>query len=672
MDLMVLEVQQWLNTGYGGKSGYKLITEDGITGGATEAALITALQIELGIPSPDGVFGPATKIACPTLSTTSTSKNEIYILQGGLYCKGYNPNGFDGGYGNGVKTAIETFQTDAGLTTKDGITTPMIFQALLNTDSFVLATGGDANIRIIQQALNKSYNSVIGLIPSNGLYASSTNVALIYALQVEEGNASPDGFWGPTTASLCPVLSSGSTKTKFILILQYALYCNHYNPNGFDGGYGNGVTTAVTDFQKFVCLTANGVAGMPTWASLLVSTGDSSRIGTSGDCSKTITTEIAATLKANGHTLIGRYLTEKFAMTSDELETIFANGLNVFPIFENGNTLSYFSEEQGTEDAINALLAASELGFNNVIIYFAVDFDALTSDVTTNIIPYFQAINNEFSNNQYAYRVGIYAPRNVCSRVAAAGYSVSSFVCDMSTGFSGNIGYTLPTNWAFDQISTATLGSGLGTVPTDNDICSGKNLGVNSVNSPTAALVTLASEIGLLFNIPVVFLNQVSPALILPNGMQITMEVGFKTDIGTGDLSFTVKDGEIQGFDAIAGVISASTGLSGDWFNELGTTIDNGSIKFAIKSNLSFEIEIDQQIPDTIPVSSPYLYTLINISIGNYVNGLGTDIIQAITTVDPAVFEMAALIMTICALDSVPILAVDIIAFLASLALVFV
>jgi peptidoglycan hydrolase-like protein with peptidoglycan-binding domain len=49
------------------------------------------------------------------------------------------------------------------------------------------------------------------------------------------------------------------------------------------------------------------------------------------------------------------------------------------------------------------------------------------------------------------YRVGIYASRNICTRIAQAGYAVASFVSDMSTGFSGNLGFPIPDNWVFDQ-----------------------------------------------------------------------------------------------------------------------------------------------------------------------------------------------------------------------------
>ena len=57
------------------------------------------------------------------------------------------------------------------------------------------------------------------------------------------------------------------------------------------------------------------------------------------------------------------------------------------------------------------------------------------------------------------YRLGIYGSRNVCTRVCNAGYACSSFVSDMSTGFSGNLGFTIPNNWAFDQFATTTISS---------------------------------------------------------------------------------------------------------------------------------------------------------------------------------------------------------------------
>jgi hypothetical protein len=60
----------------------------------------------------------------------------------------------------------------------------------------------------------------------------------------------------------------------------------------------------------------------------------------------------------------------------------------------------------------------------------------------------------------------------------------------MSTGFSGNLGYPLPSNWSFDQISTITIGSGEGAITIDNNINSGRDLGQSSVE-PIEHLVGL-------------------------------------------------------------------------------------------------------------------------------------------------------------------------------------
>lgn len=61
-----------------------------------------------------------------------------------------------------------------------------------------------------------------------------------------------------------------------------------------------------------------------------------------------------------------------------------------------------------------------------------------------------------------------------------AGYSVSSFVSDMSTGYSGNLGFPLPEDWAFDQIKEMDKNeSGFG-IALDNDVVSGRYYGFHS------------------------------------------------------------------------------------------------------------------------------------------------------------------------------------------------
>lgn len=55
----------------------------------------------------------------------------------------------------------------------------------------------------------------------------------------------------------------------------------------------------------------------------------------------------------------------------------------------------------------------------------------------------------------------------------------------MSTGFSGNLGYPMPDNWAFDQFDEGTIGSGDGSIAIDKDSFSGRDKVVASVEPPS-------------------------------------------------------------------------------------------------------------------------------------------------------------------------------------------
>jgi peptidoglycan hydrolase-like protein with peptidoglycan-binding domain len=138
----------------------------------------------------------------------------------------------------------------------------------------------------------------------------------------------------------------------------------------------------------------------------------------------------------------------------------------------------------GVYDAYHAVERARYYGFQaGTTIYFAVDFDALDADVTNNVLPYFDAVHNTLTQIS-DYNVGIYAPRNVCRRVSQMGFAKYSFVSDMSSGYSGNLGYSLPPNWAFDQIVTTTLGNGQGLIEIDRNVASGRDIGSSTFDPP--------------------------------------------------------------------------------------------------------------------------------------------------------------------------------------------
>lgn len=293
--------------------------------------LIRGLQIELGESTIDGIFGNGTATKFNTMfpnglseSTDDSSqnvKNIIYILQGGFYCRGIDPETFNGFFGIQTTDAVKEFQTQAGIT-PDGIVTAKIMKPILTTDAFTLLSSGDSKIREIQQALNSKYSSYMDLIPTNGLSDRKTSKGLIVGLQ-KEINVTVDGIWGPGTLNACPTLQRGSTKKNLVYILQYALYINGFDPNGFDGGFGNGVVNAVKNFHNFVKLDSDGIVGKQTWASLLISYGDKNRTVTACDTSKKITHNTAKVLKNNGYQIVGRYLTgSNKGLTIEELQII--------------------------------------------------------------------------------------------------------------------------------------------------------------------------------------------------------------------------------------------------------------------------------------------------------------------------------------------------------------
>jgi len=527
-DAMVYLTQKWLNQEYGSVSGFGSVVVNGQTGSDVVNGLLRALQHELGITKLANSFGPTT--------TSLYSQNLLYrqdgvtkrnfaILQAALWCKGYNPGyylsedpntgivSFQEVFNATVENAVIQLKEDAGLINPDGVVTVNVMKELMCMDSFKLlgsSYGGKEEVRAMQQKLNRNYEAYTGLNPCDGVYGRNTNIALIYAFQAVEGLpiGVANGSFGPTTKSLCPqipyVISDTAAKsyqgtyytnvqiTAFTEFLQFALYINGFGDGNTDGVFGPATQQAINDFQKHYALPQSGKADTTTWMSLLISSGDTNRSALAADCVTILNAAKAQTLYDNGYRYVGRYLTGTYgggiskAMTSVEANIILNAGLRFFPIYEqSSNTASYFTQEQGTSDAKAAIAAATALGIpRDTIIYFAVDFDATGVDITNNVIPYFSKLYEEMSAS--IYKTGIYGARNVCSRVAAAGYSCSSFVGDMSTGFSGNLGFKIPDDWAFSQFAnlagTNALGAGDGRIEIDKDAVSGCNQGVSHLD----------------------------------------------------------------------------------------------------------------------------------------------------------------------------------------------
>ena len=652
MDEMVLEVQRWLNRTYTGENGYSPIPEDGATGGTTVGALIIGLQIELGIADPVPSFGPATESLFPGLSRQEDGakpNNLIKILQGGFWCKGYNPGGFSGNFFGDTETRVRAFESDVGLD-PTGYVDSKLMKAILNTDGFVLSSIGRQNIREIQQSLNRDYGNYFDYIPTNGIYERNSNRALIYALQHEIGIGHiANGHFGPSTQENCPSLSYHNAAANHTKILQWALACNSplYDTHPYNGEFDIQVETAVNLFKEFMTLPTNGIADMPTINQLLTSNGYTGRPAIACDASTVITQTTADTLVANNYQIIGRYLTgyvgtgaarRSKAMTAEELDILSSNGIRVFPIYQDGGYYhEYFVPGRGTEDARDAVRAAHRLGYpSGTTIYFAVDYDALDYQVTNNILPYLaevrsvlDAINESEGSDLPEYKLGVYGSRNTCIRAQGDSRINAdfSFVGNMSTGFSGNLGFPMPMNWSYNQFYETSIGSGSGALGIDKNDYSGRDPGVTRVTPPDLpeideeykAKYNAFKRIG--ENIP--GLQHFAPELFamdidfsksyrvarIPNVLTANVEFS-ETLHYPGDASVAVLQvtpdgvsGSLEGLlgETIGRFTQERLGFYEDFIDDLAASIGTGAIQFSMKGmGTGAELRItafDEEIP---------------------------------------------------------------------------
>ncbi|GAA3276968.1 DUF1906 domain-containing protein [Dactylosporangium vinaceum] len=504
MDEMVLKAQRWVNATYGSVPGYNRCAEDGSTGWQTIFSLTRALQVELGITSLSDSFGPTTfarLTAFGSVGQLSPNNNIRTIAEAGLYCKGYTGGDVDGFFGTRTIGGVMSMTQDMGLTPQDTIS-PKVFKALLTMDAYVLISGGDTYIRQAQQWMNRMFSTRrdFYISPCDGIFSRGVQNNLILAIQYRLGMAdgTANGVVGPNTRSGLATQAyiregrSDPAGSGFVLLFKAALMFNGYDGHWDDAlaTFDSRITGVTSRFQEFAKLQRTGEGDFDTWMSLLQSTGNPDRAATAMDCALPLTSATVATVKNAGIQYVGRYLsggTTKI-LTSSEIALINDAGLSFFPLYQEfGDGPAYFSYGQGGAAGQAAVAKAHELGIPyGTVIYFSVDFDALASEIESLIIPHFRGVSNALRGDG-SYAVGVYGTRNVCLKLAESGYATCSFVSDMSTGYSGNMGFRLPENWAFDQIKNTWIGGSQGTagaLEIDRDVASGRDVGVSSVTRP--------------------------------------------------------------------------------------------------------------------------------------------------------------------------------------------
>jgi peptidoglycan hydrolase-like protein with peptidoglycan-binding domain len=365
-----------------------------------------------------------------------------------------------------------------------------------------LAHRGRPVVQEIQRQLAARYGSRTGFpaVATDGVWSREAHTALTHALQLEMGipEESANGFFGPLTRSTLqaqPELAVGSVDTSGYLVhlLQASLVVMSTWDGPVDGRFSTEQGVRLAQFQRTVALPETGRGDYRTWAALLASNGDPTRPGTAADGITVITAERARTLRDAGFTVIGRYLTDTDRpdalakrIVDGELEAIFAGGLKVFPIFQEGGTdTTYFTYDLGVRAAGRADDAARRLGFlPGTTIYYAVDLDATDDQVEQYVQPYFRGIRAELARRGSGYRVGVYAGRRVCRILGSAHLTELSFVAGMSTGWGSNLGERIPEDWAFDQILEHTVGTGDQAFDIDTNVASGRDPGQSRVAPP--------------------------------------------------------------------------------------------------------------------------------------------------------------------------------------------
>lgn len=600
MDERVLDAQKWLNKTYGDNNYYEPIEENGRTGNVVMEALITGLQIELGLNNITGYFGSQTADAYNANKVShgdgDSSNNIIKILQHALYCKGYNPTGVTGYFGDNTLKAVQKVQRDAGYTDDmiDDSLNAKVFKEILSCDALILVAGGDSKIQNIQRKLNHDYGSLFDIIPCDGRYGSMTAKALIYAFQKEGGLSVSviNGNFGPATQNIAQnhPQSISSYESNFVKLAKYALYCNGKRRNGvnafdcsvndeFTGIFDIVMQEKLKDFQKFTgMLEVTGKIELKEWMSLMISSGYPKRNVLACDTSTQLTETKVKRLVANDFEIVGRYLTGSTAvadkyLTREELNILFNNGLSVFAIYqdekqyykdhpEEETTVNYYNYNQGYSDASKAVQAAEKLGISyGETIFFSVDYDFNYYQTTRMILPHFKGISDYIRFNGHKYRIGIYAPRNICERIYNCGYAEMCFVSDMSTGFSGNLGYALPEKWTFDQIREYTQGASDGAFNVDCVAISGSYRGFNYIKpeeekQPNISSREVADEfVNSIYQVLGLGLNDAAflddkYSLEFPTFTVTTeFKIGTSVTVGKGQDTATIniKDGEYEG-----------------------------------------------------------------------------------------------------------------------------
>jgi peptidoglycan hydrolase-like protein with peptidoglycan-binding domain len=393
----------------------------------------------------------------------------LKILSGALFCKGYR--GFYPGE-TPIFTILEPALTAVmerlGIAARGTGVDVKLMKSLLSMDAYQPVWGGSGRGEIVavQRWLNGKYihRRDFNLIPTDGVYSRQTLDGMLYAVQYEIGMADgvANGNFGPGTKTGLKSLAyvqegSSDTSRNFVRLFQACLITNRVDVP-LSGVFDLMTQTKVFEFQSFLELAQTGAGDYSTWCALLVSNGDDT-VATKGmDTNVQLTLAQSTALRTAGYTHVGRYLTgpNKF-ITIGEIKNLQSAGLSLFPLFQvYNNELALLTYSEGKAQGLTALQRAYILGLpDQSTVYFAVDFDPTEQGIRANVMDFFRGVNASVASaHRYKLRVGVYGTRNVCQILIDEGLATGAFVAGASYKFSGNMGFPMPSQWHYNQIST--------------------------------------------------------------------------------------------------------------------------------------------------------------------------------------------------------------------------
>jgi len=181
-------------------------------------------------------------------------------------------------------------------------------------------------------------------------------------------------------------------------------------------------------------------------------------------------TQLAADIKAQNYDFVARYLSQSHwkVIGTGEAAAIAEAGLGLVLVYEDGpTTSSYFSFGRGQADGIRAAQQVQILGAPaGTALYFSVDYDASTNEISEPITQYFNgvagALKSYAASNGIVYRVGVYGSGATCSAITATRLAECGWLAQ-STGWSGHDTYS---GWSIRQ-GMPTIIAGLSVDPDD-------------------------------------------------------------------------------------------------------------------------------------------------------------------------------------------------------------